>query len=83
MDKRKWNFVHNEADLEELLINGCRIVVLSRGMLLCLHTCPETLERLKAVNISVHIAETKKAAVIYNELAAQGRAVGGLFHSTC
>ena len=31
------------ADIEELIANGCRIVVLSRGMLLRLRTCPETL----------------------------------------
>ena len=30
-----------------------------------------------------NIAETREAARSYNELAAQGEAVGGLFHSTC
>jgi hypothetical protein len=31
----------------------------------------------------LHVAETSAAARIYNELAEQGEAVGGLFHSTC
>jgi len=31
----------------------------------------------------VHVAETKEAAAIYNDLAARGEAVGGMFHSTC
>jgi hypothetical protein len=30
-----------------------------------------------------HILETREAAKLYNELAEQGAAVGGLFHSTC
>ena len=71
------------ADVEELIDNGCQSIVLSRGMLLMLKTCPETLSLLQAKAIEVHVAETKEAAQIYNALAAKGEAVGGLFHSTC
>ena len=71
------------ADIEELLTHGAREIVLTQGMLLRLQTCPETLERLGAEGIVVHVAETREAARIYNRLAAQGVAVGGLFHSTC
>ncbi|MGH8496524.1 MAG: Mth938-like domain-containing protein [Gammaproteobacteria bacterium] len=71
------------ADVEELLVNGSRTIVLSRGMQQMLHTCPETLDLLEEQRINVHVEETKTAAGIYNDLAAQGEAVGGLFHSTC
>ena len=71
------------ADVKELLDNGSRIIVLSRGMLLMLRTCQETLDLLKEKHIAVHIAETKAAGEIYNGLARRGEAVGGLFHSTC
>jgi hypothetical protein len=71
------------ADIAELLLHGSRIIVLSRGMLLRLQTCQETLDLLDVKGITLHIAETKKAAAIYNNLAASGAAVGGLFHSTC
>lgn len=71
------------ADVEELLDRGCRTIILSRGKLLMLHTCPETLAMLESGAIVVHVAETGKAAKIYNELASRGEAVGGLFHSTC
>ncbi|MEX2524353.1 MAG: Mth938-like domain-containing protein [Gammaproteobacteria bacterium] len=71
------------ADVEELIKNGCKTVVLSRGMLLCLQTCRETLDELETKDVAVHIAETKRAVRIYNELAEKGEAVGGLFHSTC
>lgn len=71
------------ADIEELVAMGCRDVVLSRGMLLRLQTCPETLETLEREGVEVHVAETRQAADIYNDLIAQGRLVGGLFHSTC
>ena len=71
------------ADVEELLANGSQTIVLTRGMLLRLHTCSETMSLLEAKGITVHVAETKKAAQIYNDLASRGEAVGGLFHSTC
>jgi hypothetical protein len=51
-------------------------------MLRGLQTCPETLELLKSRGIKVHVAETNKAAELYNRLA-ESEAVGGLFHSTC
>ncbi len=71
------------TDVEELLANGSQTIVLSRGMLLRLQTCSKTMSFLKAKGIDVHVTETKKAAQIYNDLAANGEAVGGLFHSTC
>jgi hypothetical protein len=70
------------ADVEELLENGCDIIVLTRGMHLVLQTCPETLARLKEREIQVHVEETKAAVELYNRLAASEK-VGGLFHSTC
>jgi hypothetical protein len=70
------------ADVEELIEKGSKVVVLSRGMQLALHTCPETLEMLKGKGISVHIEETRAAVALYNKLA-EHELVGGLFHSTC
>lgn len=71
------------ADVDELILKGAKTIVLSRGMLLMLQTCPETLELLKSEGIAVHVLETKEAAEIYNRLVAKGELVGGLFHSTC
>ena len=71
------------ADVQELLDHGVSILVLSRGMHLRLETCPATLKLLEREGIEVKVAETREAAEIYNELAARGLAVGGLFHSTC
>lgn len=71
------------ADVQELLDRGSEIVVLSRGMQLQLLTCGETLALLESRGIDVRVAETSEAVRIYNDLAAAGVAVGGLFHSTC
>ncbi len=71
------------ADVEELLANGSQAIVLTWGMLLRLQICSRTMSFLEAKGIDVYVAETKKAAQIYNDLASQGEAVGGLFHSTC
>ena len=71
------------ADVEELLAHGSQVVVLSRGNDLQLETAPETMALLEASGVAVHLEETKAAVKLYNELAAGGVAVGGLFHSTC
>ena len=71
------------ADVQELLDRGSKTIVLSRGMLLMLQTCPETLDLLEQKKINIHVEETKAAAEIYNDLASRGEPVGGLFHSTC
>ena len=70
------------ADVQELLDHGSKVVILSRGKLLVLRTCPETLQMLRERGITCHIMETGAAAELYNQLA-QTEAVGGLFHSTC
>lgn len=71
------------ADVQELLDRNATTIVLSRGMLLQLQTCRQTLDLLEQRGVTVHVAETKKAAAIYNRLAGNGEPVGGLFHSTC
>lgn len=71
------------SDVEELLEHGSRIVVLSRGILERLETCPETLAMLEQRAERVYVEETRAAVGLYNDLAASGMAVGGLFHSTC
>jgi hypothetical protein len=86
-DWRETNTLHEPgiqpADVAELLEHGSSTIVLSRGMWLRLQTCPETLALLEAQGIDVCVEETAAAAEIYNELAARGEPVGGLFHSTC
>lgn len=86
-DWRETNTQHvpgiQPADVRELLDHGCRTIVLSRGMLLMLQTCPETLDLLKERRIAVQVAETGAAAGIYNSLVKRGEAVGGVFHSSC
>lgn len=71
------------ANVESLLEHGCETVVLSRGMYRRLQVCPETLALLAERGVTVHTLETKEAVAKYNELAEQGAAVGGLFHTTC
>jgi hypothetical protein len=71
------------ADARELIDHGATTLVLSRGMQLVLQTPAATLAALEAEGITVHVLETRAAAARYNELAAQGVAVGALIHSTC
>jgi hypothetical protein len=70
------------GDVQELVDHGAEVVVLSKGMELRLHTCPETLDLLGRLAVEVHVEETKAAAALYNRLAAV-RPAGCLIHSTC
>ena len=88
---REWNWRETNtshkfgiqiADVQELLENGAKVVVLSRGMAECLHVPRETLDFLKDRQIPVHVLPTQHAVALYNKLA-QTEPVGGLFHTTC
>ena len=91
---REWDWnetgTHHEpgiqpADVAELLEHGATTIVLSRGFHERLSVCSETIELLQRRGIQrcdIHIAETGKAARLYNMLAAD-HAIAGLFHSTC
>ena len=88
---REWNWRETgtnhvpgiqQADVQELIDHGAKIVVLSRGMKQCLAVPRETLEFLKERQIEAHVLATAEAAQLYNELA-KTKPVGGLFHTTC
>jgi hypothetical protein len=70
-------------DVKELIENGAKELVLSRGMLVRLQVCPETEQYLEKAGVEFHVMETKLAVELYNHLASQNLKVGGLFHSTC
>jgi hypothetical protein len=44
---------------------------------------PETLSMLEEKGVDVRVEPTDAAVETYNDLRADGRSVGGLFHSTC
>ena len=71
------------ADLAELLDHDPDVIVLSRGRQLRLETTAEALEVLAGRNVEVIRGETGAAIAEYNRLAAAGRRVGALLHSTC
>lgn len=88
---REWNW--NETgtrhvpgiqpgDVQELLDNGSRIVILSRGKWRRLKIHPETLEYLDSLGVEAEIYPTEQAVQRYNELSMD-EAVGALIHSTC
>ncbi|MBW1776495.1 MAG: hypothetical protein JRJ54_02715 [Deltaproteobacteria bacterium] len=89
---REWNWAetgtHHDPGIQpqgvkEPLSRGSTVLVLTRGMALRLKLAPKTTAFLKTRGIPYHFEETRSAVERYNRLAAQGAAVGGLFHSTC
>jgi hypothetical protein len=71
------------ADVAELLDHGADVVVLSGGRELRLETTPDTLSLLASRHVEVIRDETGAAIGEYNRLAAAGRLVAALLHSTC
>ena len=89
---RSWDWTeHNTGHLRgvqpeevlELIDKGCRSLILTTGRLRRLRIAAATVQLLENKGIHVEIAGTSKGIDLYNRLAAEGVAVGGLFHSTC
>jgi hypothetical protein len=70
------------SDVLELLDHDSRVVILSRGQMNRLKTCPATLDLLRRSGVEVHVETTREAVETYNRLVDK-LPVGGLFHSTC
>jgi hypothetical protein len=70
------------ADVEKLLERGATVVVLSKGFHERLGVTPETLRMLEEKGVPAHVAQTEKAARLYDELRETEK-VGALIHSTC
>ncbi len=71
------------GELNELIANGCRVIILTTGRLHRLKILPATVEKAREKNIRLIVASTGKGVKLYNEQVEKGVAVGGLFHSTC
>ena len=71
------------ADIEEILEHDVEVMVLSRGIELMLHICPESEQMLRSKGIEYHIKETNQAVALFNQLSQQDKRVGGIFHTTC
>jgi hypothetical protein len=70
-------------DVAELLAHGCRVVILTTGRFRRLRVPESTVRFLQDQAVEVVVTDTKSGVMRYNQLAAEGIAVGGLFHSTC
>jgi hypothetical protein len=71
------------ADIEEVLEQEVEVIMFGRGQLGRLNVSAETESLLRERGIPYHVEMTKRAVQVFNELVAQGKRVGGLFHSTC
>lgn len=71
------------ADVQELVDNGARVVVLSRGQQGRLGVPDATVAMLHEEGVDVEVHRTQAAVERVNQLVDEGRAVGALLHSTC
>lgn len=71
------------VDVQELLDQGARNVVLAKGINERLQVMPETVQMLREKGVDVEILQTEEAVRRFNELREEDAPVAGLFHSTC
>ena len=71
------------ADVQEIIDAGVDAVVVTQGVNGVLECQSETMEHLKSCEVEVWHLLTPLAVLKFNSLVAEGRAVGGVFHSTC
>jgi hypothetical protein len=88
---REWNWRETDtshslgiqlSDVQELLDNGAKVIILSRGVLGRLKVQKEVVEKLESNGFTVHVLKTKEAVKLYNELLIIEK-VGALIHTTC
>ena len=70
------------SDVQELLDNGAKTVILSIGVLGRLKVQKVLIDKLETEGVVVNILKTKKAVKLYNELSKSEK-VGALIHTTC
>lgn len=70
------------SDVQELLDNGAKIIILARGVLGRLKVQKGVIEKLESNGFTVHVLKTKEAVKLYNELLKTEK-VGALIHTTC
>lgn len=71
------------ADVEEIVEEGARRVILSQGQNERLHVQPATLDWLNEQGAEAEVLESNDAVARYNDLVLAGEPVGALVHSTC
>ena len=70
------------SDVKELIDNGSKIVILSRGVLGRLKIRKGLINKLESEGFAVHALKTKEAIKLYNDLS-KSELVGALIHTTC
>ncbi|MCJ7801190.1 MAG: MTH938/NDUFAF3 family protein [Candidatus Marinimicrobia bacterium] len=70
------------SDVQELIENGAKVIVLSRGVLGRLKTKKGLVKKLESAGLTIHILKTKEAIKLYNEIY-KSELVGALIHTTC
>jgi len=70
------------TDVEDLIDNGSKVIILSRGVLGRLKIQKGLVNKLESDGFAVHVLKTKEAIKFYNNLS-KSELVGALIHTTC
>jgi hypothetical protein len=86
-----WNKfdVHHDPGITKKAVNALLSlknvtdIILTKGMEGVLKIPKETIEHAKKKNIKIHIAFTRDAVKLFNDLIKSGKMVAALIHTTC
>ena len=71
-----------QVDVEDLMADGAKALVLSVGFHGKLHVSDAAIEHMIAARVPFFVAPTAQAVELFNRFSREGIAVGGLLHST-
>jgi len=80
---REEGHVLKVKDLEPVLGVNVDCVVIGTGYSGAMRVLDEVVQHFSSKGVEVHVADTRRAVRIYNELVRAGRKVLGAFHLTC
>ncbi len=70
------------ADVAELIDQGAKVIILSKGVLGRLMVSEKFISKLTEMGLEIHAFRTNQAVIKYNELR-RNTPVGALIHSPC
>jgi hypothetical protein len=80
--RREGHFLHIE-DLDTVLAAPPKVLIIGRGFAGVMKVPSELVQALEAQGIEVHVAKSREAVALYNELAPTTPSLAAALHLTC
>lgn len=80
---RKEGHLLQIPDLEEVMASKVSVLIIGNGFYGTMRVPEEVLNHLKSKGIEAHVADTRGAVKLYNEMTSRGQVIVAALHLTC